>query len=88
MNPSFSRRRLLATTVGGVAFGVVGCLDTAKDEAADWPTYGYDAGNSGYAPDTRGPTDDAEVAWTVDLDADRAGPCSGSVSSFVSTRQS
>lgn len=72
MSTHLSRRHLLATAVGGTALGVVGCLDTASEEAANWPTYGYDAGNSGYAPDVRGPTDNAEVAWTADLDASRA----------------
>ena len=73
MSVHISRRRLLTTTAGGIVLGLSGCLDTADDEATDWPTRGYDVGNSGYAPDVRGPTDDAEVAWTADLEADRAG---------------
>lgn len=36
--------------------------DVALSQTAGWPTYQYDARNSGYNPDASGPTD-AELAW-------------------------
>jgi outer membrane protein assembly factor BamB len=32
-------------------------------ETAAWPTFRYDAANTGYAPDTSGPKDDVAVCW-------------------------
>ncbi|WP_192498338.1 outer membrane protein assembly factor BamB family protein [Halorussus halophilus] len=37
--------------------------DVSLPATAAWPTYQYDAGNSGYNPEATGPQEDASVAW-------------------------
>lgn len=37
--------------------------DITLPQTAAWPTYHYDAANTGYNPDTSGPRDDVEVTW-------------------------
>lgn len=37
--------------------------DVSLPTTAAWPTYQYDAGNSGYNPEATGPEGDASVAW-------------------------
>lgn len=37
-------------------------VETASDET--WPQVGYDAGNTRYTPDARGPREDATISWT------------------------
>lgn len=59
--------------LGVVGLGVVGAAGWAATERLGGsdppdavPMFQYDAGNTGYAPDVRGPRTDAEVVWTAE----------------------
>lgn len=61
-----SRRQLLtAVSVGGLG-ALAGCSSRNKVDGR-WPRAGYDDGNTGYAPERRGPGATPTVAWSSDV---------------------
>lgn len=67
-----TRRQFLASSLGATAAGAAAAGGTraarASDRPADsaWSTYGADAANTGFHPDTTGPEADVGPAWEVD----------------------
>lgn len=67
------RRAYLATLAGTAATAFAGCGGilssgdragaTSSDPATSWPSFGYDAANTGYNPVTDAPGDDPAVDW-------------------------
>lgn len=54
---------------GSGANGGDGTDDNGGDDGpAAWPSYAYDFQNTGHHPDTTGPQDGTEVAWTTEVD--------------------
>lgn len=72
-----SRRQVLKEGLVASLGSFAGCLgfdecsegrtihetDVSLSESARWPTFQYDAANTGYNPHASGPTEDPEVAW-------------------------
>jgi len=59
--------------LGTLGLGIVGAAGwvaadqlVGSDSPDGVPMFQYDVGNTGYAPDDRGPQSDAEVAWTTE----------------------
>lgn len=71
MGRGVTRRDVLSGLGVGVVGSLAGCHEAAvpDDEsvAGDWPTFGYDAANTGVSPDSPGPSDPAE-RWRFTLD--------------------
>lgn len=77
----FTRREALGAIAGVGTVGLVGCSDVFANDPTDdpkrfegWPSYRYDAANSGRNPDATGPNGDLEVAWRQDLELPGDGP--------------
>lgn len=74
-SPLTRRKTLGAIGVAGAA-GLAGCSDVFADDPKPddlkrfegWPSYRYDAANSGRNPDAIGPKADLETAWQQDLE--------------------
>lgn len=67
-----SRRTTLKTLIGGVVGGrtlpaLVDGATTVTTTTSDWPTFQYDAANSGFHPDTTGPKEDVGIRWKQTL---------------------
>lgn len=71
MGRGVTRRDAFSGLGVGVVGSLAGCHEAAvpDDEsvAGDWPTFGYDAANTGVSPDSPGPSDPAE-RWRFTLD--------------------
>jgi len=68
MRTGVTRRTLLVsagTTATAAATGAIPAASAQVD--GEWPMFGFDAANSGYAPDETGPRRDVGGAWRVDL---------------------
>ena len=58
-----TRRQLLSFLAVGSTAAIAGC-GSAGDAAADrWPQFGYDAANTAFAPESRGPAEKPAVEW-------------------------
>ncbi|ADB60215.1 Pyrrolo-quinoline quinone beta-propeller repeat protein [Haloterrigena turkmenica DSM 5511] len=71
MESPLTRRETLGAIAGAGAVGAAGCLDVLSDDQTrleGWPSYRYDAANSGRNPDAAGPNGDLETAWKQDLE--------------------
>lgn len=69
MSERRSRRRFLEAATGllfGGSLLATTPLASAADAAETWPQVGYDAQNTGYAPENSGPAADVEREWTFD----------------------
>ncbi|MCU4801552.1 PQQ-binding-like beta-propeller repeat protein [Halobacteria archaeon HArc-gm2] len=88
----YSRRRVLASGLGGVAASLAGCSErlssvgAGADDETDglweewsfedppeldgWPSRQYDGRNLGWKPNTTGPTEDVDTAWSFDPGSD------------------
>lgn len=71
MVDSPARRRTLGMVLGGVLSATAGCaslvgLDGGGRDASIWPMPGYDAANTGFAPDRRAVPVSGGASWTVD----------------------
>jgi outer membrane protein assembly factor BamB len=64
-------RRALLGSIGTATAAAVAPAASASDRSqttSDWPTFAHDAANSGYAPETTGPTGDAGGRWRFETD--------------------
>ncbi|WP_226481367.1 PQQ-binding-like beta-propeller repeat protein [Natrinema amylolyticum] len=71
MESPLTRREALGAIGGAGAAGLAGCFDLLADDPQrleGWPSYRYDAANSGRNPDATGPKADLEIAWQQDLE--------------------
>lgn len=61
--PSTTRRQVLTAVAAGGAAALAGCggADSGTDDR--WPQFGYDAANTAFSPDARGPTEEPTVQW-------------------------
>ncbi|MCU4974472.1 PQQ-binding-like beta-propeller repeat protein [Halobacteria archaeon AArc-m2/3/4] len=68
-----TRRSILATVVGTGALGLAGCLGGSTagvdEPSGDWPSFRYDAANTGRNPDATGPTENLEMSWGYDIES-------------------
>lgn len=85
MVPPSTRREALGAIAGVGAAGLAGCSDVFADDPTEdpkrfegWPSYRYDAANSGRNPDATGPKGDLEAAWRQGLES----PDDGSLSDY------
>lgn len=69
-----TRRRLLASTGCLTAVTLAGCMGNGDEDgsnsdwAAAWPSVACDFRNTGHHPETTGPRDGVEEAWSTDVD--------------------
>jgi len=71
--PSSARRRFIEATIATTTAVLAGCVSSrepdpspAATDPTSWPQFGYDAGNTGYAPDATGPSTSPTIAWRFD----------------------
>jgi outer membrane protein assembly factor BamB len=83
--PTPTRREVLGAA-GAVAVGATVGVDVADAQTGEaspgrtWPTFGYDAANTGHNPDTAGPRTDIGSAWNFSPDsAVRSSPTVASI---------
>ena len=68
MDTGVTRRALLGSVGTAAVAAARGSVPTARAQTGgEWPTFAFDAANSGYAPDAQGPTEDVGGNWRVDL---------------------
>lgn len=73
MTDRISRRAALKAVLASSITAFGGCLEDL-DESEGWPSFGFDVGNSGYAPEAVGPADEPSVRWEASVGDHRAGP--------------
>jgi outer membrane protein assembly factor BamB len=70
MTREVGRRRFLGATggvlVGGRLLTSASGTSAATQATEAWRQFGYDASNTGYAPDNTGPVEDIEEQWTFE----------------------
>lgn len=54
--------------------GADGTGENTQSNAQSWPMFGVDVRNTGHHPETTGPEDGIEKAWTADVDGSPRGP--------------
>lgn len=67
-----NRRRFLRAAGSTLPVPLAGCLggvprDSPSSGGSDWPTAGYDAGNTSFRPEGGGPGADADIEWRASL---------------------
>jgi len=67
MRTGVTRRALLTSAGTAATAAAAGTLPASAQVEGEWPMFGFDAANSGYAPDATGPRRDVGGAWRVDL---------------------
>jgi outer membrane protein assembly factor BamB len=61
--PSTTRRRLLHSLAAGSVAALAGCSGTDEATSDRWPQFGYDAANTAFAPEARGPEEEPSPEW-------------------------
>lgn len=72
-----SRREYLTTISASVVATATGCLH--GEEIGEWRMYGYDAGNTGHAPDTVGPKEEVSEDWSDSMSFNPSSSVVGSI---------